>query len=50
MHTLFELKTQSPIDTAVFERMKKTAEAELSKAEKSKVSRKCNSRIWRFNR
>ena len=38
MHTLFELKTQSPIDTAVLERMKKTAEAELSKAEKSQYT------------
>ena len=32
MHTLFELKTKLTIDMAVFEQMKKTAEAELSKA------------------
>ena len=33
MQTLFELKTKLPVDMAVFEQMKKTAEAELSKAE-----------------
>ena len=33
MQTLFELKTKLTIDMAVFEQMKKTAEAELSKAE-----------------
>ena len=32
MQTLFELKTKLTIDMAVFEQMKKTAEAELSKA------------------
>ena len=32
MKTLFELKTKLTIDIAVFEQMKKTAEAELSKA------------------
>ena len=35
MHTLFELNTKIVVDAAVFERMKKAAEAELSKAEKS---------------
>ena len=32
MQALFELKTKLTIDMAVFEQMKKTAEAELSKA------------------
>ena len=32
MQTLFELKTKLTVDMAVFEQMKKTAEAELSKA------------------
>ena len=32
MQTLFELKSKLTIDMAVFEQMKKTAEAELSKA------------------
>ena len=32
MQTVFELKTKLTVDMAVFEQMKKTAEAELSKA------------------
>ena len=35
MHTLFELNTKIDVDAAAFERMMNTAEAELSKAEKS---------------
>ena len=38
MHTLFELKTKIVVDAAVFERMKKSADDELSKAEKGQYT------------
>ena len=38
MQSLFELKTKLPVDIAIFERMKKTAETELLKSEIGKYT------------